>query len=57
MSKERKEILIIIAVVVFILVAYVLSGIFMKPEPQKTGDGLRSPVNRLEKIREGFTER
>lgn len=54
MKKERKDLLIIIAVVIFIVVAYILSGIFMTPEPRTSGDGLQAPVNRLEKISEGF---
>ncbi|MEN8256637.1 MAG: hypothetical protein ABFS09_02120 [Thermodesulfobacteriota bacterium] len=57
MKEERKNFLSILTVVALIVVAYILSGIFMKPEPGKPGNELRPPVNRIEKIREGFVEK
>lgn len=57
MKDEMKDFWVILALVVLIVLAYILSGIFMKPEPKKIGDELRPPVNRLEKIREGFVEK
>ena len=57
MKEERKNFLIILTVVVLILVGYILSGIFLTPEPSKSDNELRPPVNRLEKIREGFVEK
>lgn len=57
MKEDRRNILIILAVVISLVVAYVLSGIFMKPDLDKTGNELRPPVNRIEKIREGFVQK
>ncbi len=57
MKEEKKHFLIILAVVVFVVVGYILSGIFMKPEPKKSDYEFRPPVNRLEKIREGFVKK
>ncbi|MBU0680205.1 MAG: hypothetical protein KKD73_02175 [Proteobacteria bacterium] len=57
MKEERKDLLIILVVGILLVVAYVLSGIFMKQEPKSIDDELRPPVNRLEKIREGFVEK
>jgi hypothetical protein len=57
MKEERKNFLIILVVVILFVLAYVLSGIFLKQEPKRSDDELREPVNRLEKIREGFVEK
>ncbi len=57
MKEERKNLLIILIVVVVIVLGYILSGIFMQPEPQNMGDEMRPPVNRIEKIREGFVDK
>lgn len=57
MSQERKQVLIILAVVVFIVVAYILSGIFLQPEPKRIDDSQRQPGNRLEQIRKGLLDK
>lgn len=57
MSQERKQVLIILAVVVLIIVAYILSGIFLRPEPIKIDDSQHQPGNRLEQIREGLLDK
>ena len=56
MQEDTKHFLIILAVVVVIVVGYILSGVFMKQEPKEVDEN-RPPVNRIEKIREGFTEK
>ena len=43
MKEDRKNLLIISAVVVVIVLAYILSWLFMKPESKKS-DRLRPPV-------------
>ncbi len=57
MKDEMKDFWLILALVVVIILAYIVSGIFLRPEPKKIGDELRPPVNRLEKIREGFVDK
>ncbi len=57
MKEDQKDFLIILALVVLVVVAYILSGIFLKQEPKKIDNELRPPVNRLEKIREGFVDK
>ncbi len=55
MNEEKKQFLIILAIVILIVVGFVVSGIFLKQEPKKV-DKSRAPVNRIEKIREGFSD-
>ncbi|MDR9502304.1 MAG: hypothetical protein RI601_10970 [Desulfurivibrionaceae bacterium] len=56
MKEEQKHVLIILAVVFCLVLAYVLSALFMQPQPKQT-DNARQPVNRLESIREGFLKK
>jgi hypothetical protein len=56
MNKEKKDFLIILAIVALIVLGFILSGIFLKQEP-KGVDENRPPVNRIEKIREGFSDK
>ena len=56
MNEEKKHLLVILAIVTFIVVGFILSGIFLKQEPKEVDEN-RPPVNRIEKIREGFTDK
>ncbi|MDA3786465.1 MAG: hypothetical protein PF568_06235 [Deltaproteobacteria bacterium] len=57
MKKEQKHVLIILAVVFSIVLAYVLSALFMQPQPKQADTDLQQPVNRLESIRDGFLKK
>ena len=54
-NEDRNNLLIILAVVLFFVWGFILSGIFMKPSPKKTMK-LQQPVNRLQKIRQGIVK-
>ncbi len=57
MKEEQKHVLIILAVVFSIVLAYVLSALFMQPQLKQADNALQQPANRLESIRDGFLKK